>query len=116
MHADDPRLNFIGLRPTGDLADLTSYTTRTNRTTWFPKSPPLKPPSVLQTRQRNRFRLAAQAWKRLEQGQRDDWNLACVRARLMLHGYTLWIYYQLTRDTDAIHTIEQQTGLQLLPT
>jgi len=115
MQATDRRLFLLGLRPTGDLADLTCYTSKRGRIVWFPKSPPQKPPSMAQIHQRNKFRAAAQAWRTLEPQIRANWLAAAKKASLFATGYDLWIFWQLKRDTAAIRTIERQTHLQLLP-
>lgn len=116
MLVTDRKLNFLGFRPTGDLADLTCYTSKRNRIVWFPKAPPQKPPSVLQIRNRNRFRLAAAAWQRKTQEQRNEWNAAARHCHLSLSGYTLWVFWQLRRDEDVIRTIERLSRRNLLDT
>lgn len=115
MHPKDRKLNFIGFRPTGDLADLTSYTTKLNQTTWFSKAPPMKPPSPLQSRQRARFKLAAEAWNAMTRSEKDAWLKAAKLAHLHLSGYSLWLWYCLRRDRTVIRTIERQSGQTLLP-
>lgn len=114
MKTSDRRLSFLGLRPHGDLADLTCYTSRHRDIVWFVKSPPLVPPSLAQRLQRLRFKCAAIAWKALHPDQRDAWNTAARRASLRIHGYDLWIFWQLRRDRNVIITLQNQTGRQLL--
>lgn len=114
MHVDDRKLNFIGLRPTGDLANLTAYTSKRNRTVWFPKSPPLKPPSIRQLHQRLLFGNAARGWSQLTQATQDDWNEAARRAHLYLSGFLLYMVWSLTPDRPTINTIERQSGITLL--
>lgn len=114
MHTTDRRLNFIGFRPHGDLAGLTCYTSKRNKVVWFVKAPPTCPPSVGQRLQRIRFVAAAKAWQSLPKGTRNAWNSACKIAGLHLHGYDLWIHWQLVRHVPTIRTIERQTNLQLL--
>lgn len=113
MHPKNPLLQFLGLRPTGDLGGLTAYTTRTNRTTWFLKAPPKTKPSELQRAQRNRFRAIADIWQRLTPQQRQTWRTATARAHLTITHYNLWLYYWTTLDLEAIRTIEHQTSLEL---
>jgi len=114
MHLSKDTLKLLGFNPTGDLGPLTAYTSRRHGTVWFAKSPPLKEPSPWQLRQRDRFRLAAQAWRMLDETQRQTWHLATRRARLFVHGYTLWIWWQLLRDRAGLSTIERQSGLRLV--
>jgi len=114
MYVKDRRLNFLGFRPTGDLADLTAYPTAQGQVVWFPKSPPLKPPSSRQIHQRLIFREAALGWNRLQQETRDDWNTAARRAHIYLTGYLLYMVWTLTPDRPAIRTIERLSGVTLL--
>lgn len=107
---------WFGLNPTGDLGPFTIYTSRRAGTVWFAKAPPTKPPTVHQLRQRNRFRLAAYAWRNLSQEQRNDWDTACRRAYLYINGYNLWIWWQLKRDRATLATIERHSRINLLPT
>jgi len=107
-------LRLLGFNATGDLGPLTAYTSSRAGTVWFPKSPPLKPPSIHQLRQMDRFRFAARAWKAENEETRDRWHLAAHRARLVVHGYTLYVWWQLSRDRPAMRTIELQSGLSLV--
>ena len=113
MLTNFPALQFIGFNPTGDLGGLTSFT-RARNTVWFPKAPPLTPATDWQRRQRDKVRLAAKAWKNLNDQDRDRWNAACRRAGLYLFGYTLFVWYQLVRDRAKLATIERQSGVSLL--
>lgn len=107
-------LRFIGLNPTGDLGPLTAYTSRRHGTVWFKKSPPLTPPSLKQLHQRDRFRLAAEAWRNLPHVTQEVWHTACHRAGLYLHGYLLWTFWMLVHDVQKLRTIERQSGLTLV--
>ena len=107
-------LRFLGFNATGDLGPLTAYTSRRHGTVWFPKSPPLEPASAWQIHHRDRFRLAAQAWRLLDDTIRQDWARAARRARLYISGYNLWVFFQLTRDVRKLRTIERQSGQRLL--
>ncbi len=104
----------MGWGQTGDLGPFTIYTTRRRRSVWFPKSPPLQPPSLLQIFQRNRFRMAAKAWRQIGRLQRQSWKSAAARAHLAVTGYNLFIYWQLRRDRSAIATIERRSGITLI--
>ena len=114
MHLPVSTLRLLGFCPTGDLGTLTAYTSGRAGTVWFNKSPPMKPPSDWQRRQRDRFRLAARAWKALDHDTQQRWHLATRRARLYLHGYNLWIWWQLVRDRPGLSTIERQSRLNLV--
>lgn len=115
MHIPHGVLRLIGMNPTGDLGYLTCYTSRRAGTVWFPKAPPLTPPTAWQRRNRNRFRLAAQAWRNLDEEIRQNWALAARRARLYVTGYNLWVWWQLRRQLPQLRTIERQSGINLLP-
>lgn len=116
MDSSDHRLRWIGLRPTGDIGDVTVYTSQRNKAVFFTKSPPLEPASPLQRRQRGKFTLAALAWQTLTQEDRNAWLLATRRLGLHLSGYSLFLWYQLKRDRAAIRTVERLSGIKLLPT
>ena len=113
---DDRRLfSLWGFVIWGDFGPLTMYRSKRGKIVTFAKTYPAKPPSELQLEQRAAFSTAAQAWRALTAGQRAQWELASRRASLCMHGYDLWIHYQLTGDTSAIETLERQTHTSLLP-
>lgn len=105
----------MGWNAQGDLGGLTFYTSARKRLVFFPKSPPLSPPSTLQLMQRDKFRLVATLWRKLAPGQRAAWNAAQHAAHLGVTGYDLFVHYILRSDEALIRTIEQQTGLTLIP-
>lgn len=107
-------LNYLGLRPTGDLGPLTGYTSKRGKLVWFLKAPPTCPPSVWQTSQRNKFRLAALAWNALSDAERQQWHLAEQRGPLNITGYNLYIYWTLTGDDHAVRAIERLTDTNLI--
>lgn len=106
--------NLLGLTVSGDLGPLTFYTSKRRKLTWFAKAPPTSPPTDWQTRQRNKFRLAAEVWSRMEPSERKQWNLATARASLCMNGYNLWVHFALMKDTSTIRTIERQTQTNLI--
>ncbi len=114
MHIKPKMMALMGMNPTGDLGPFTIYTSRRAGTVWFVKAPPLSPPSVLQIRQRNAFRLAAEAWRALLPTRRAAWSQAARRAHLIVHGYTLWVWWQTKRDRQALATIERLSRTPLL--
>ncbi len=115
MKLDLPILRLLGFNGTGDLGPYTFYTSKRKGLVWFVKSPPLAPPSPLQIHQRNKFRLAGYLWRSLGPGQRQAWTDTQDRASLAITGFNLFVYYVTTGDAAAIHTIERQTGLNLIP-
>ena len=110
------RFCLLGWHPTGDLAGVTYWTTQRGKIVQIPKSPPLNPPSVLQSQMRNYFRLAATAWRALTPEQRQRWGLASERLYLRCTGYNIWVWYWRFRDRETIATIQHQSKLELLST
>ncbi len=115
MLATDRRLNFLGFRPTGDLANLTAYTSARGRVVWFVKAPPLKPPSLRQIHHRLLFGNVGRGWRELQKETRDAWNEASRRTHIHLSGYLLYLVWNLVRDLGPIRTIERQSGISLIP-
>lgn len=115
MKLDQTILHFLGWNASGDLGPWTFYTSKRKGLVWFLRSPPLSPPSPLQTHQRNKFRITAYIWRSLSPQQRARWNEAQYRANLSVTGYNLFTYYITTGDAPAVETIERQTGLKLIP-
>lgn len=107
--------HMLGFRPTGDLGPLTFYTSAKNQIVFFPKAPPLNPPSYLQTVQRNRFRLAAKTWHMLPPAERDNWEHVAKTAKLTINGYNLFVWYYLRNGEDWIIRFQDRYGIQLLP-
>lgn len=107
-------ISFIGFNVTGDLGGMTAWRNMGGRIVWIDKSPPLNPPSTLQTQFRNMYRQYAAAWRALPAARRAAWLRAAKDAHLYVTGYNLWTYYQRTLDEPAIRTIERQTGETLL--
>lgn len=105
--------HVFGFHPSGDLGPLTFYTSKRGRLVFFPKAPPLSPPSTRQRHERNRFKLIAQSWNALAKDVRQRWSLAARKASLAISGYNLYVYYCYTLDRQALATIERQTGLTL---
>ena len=114
MQIPHAALKFLGFSPTGDLGTLTAYTSHRHGSVWFLKSPPTKPPTEHQIRQRDRFRFAARAWRDLNEKKRKTWHDAARLASCIVHGYTLFVYWQLVRDRPSIETIERQSGCSLI--
>jgi len=71
-------------------------------------------PSRSQIRQRKLFGAAALAWSTLSPQTRSDWLAAARAAHLYLTGYTLFIWWTLTPDREAMRTIERISGIHLV--
>lgn len=107
-------LSYLGFNATGDLGPLTGYTNKQGKLVWFLKAPPTCPPSYWQVHQRNVFRLIAAAWQALTPTAREQWSLAEHRASLNMTGYNLFTWWSVHQDHAVIHTIERQTGTNLI--
>ncbi len=108
-------VHFLGFNTQGDLGPWTFYTDKRKGLVYFVKSPPLEPPSLLQTSVRNAVRLSAYTWRSLSEVQRSNWELAAKRAHLQIHGYNLFVFWILRKEDAAIHTIERLSNIQLIP-
>lgn len=108
-------LRFLGFNSQGDIGPYTMYTAKDKGLVWYVKSPPLKPPSYLQTVQRNKWRLAARLWRSYTPAQRAAWLTAAIRARLWIHGYNLFIYVATRPDRSILNVLTRDTGI-IFPT
>jgi len=108
-------LSFLGYVYWGDIAELTLYCSKRGRIVFFKKTYPKKPASPLQQAQRDRLTAAAVAWRALTEDQRKEWNLATRRASLTMHGYDLFVHWQLIHDDKAIEAVQRQTKTNLIP-
>ena len=106
---------LLGFRPTGDLGPFTFYTSQRNRIVFFPKAPPLNPPSYLQTVQRNRFRLAAKAWQALPELEKQNWERVTQTAKLTINGYNLFVWYYLRNGESTVKAFGARYNIQLFP-
>jgi len=107
--------NLLGFRPTGDIGPLTFYTSQRNAIVWFPKSPPLAPPSYLQIVQRNRFRTTAKRWTELPEIERQNWETVSKKAKLTINGYNLFVWYALRDGEQTVQALADRYNIQLLP-
>lgn len=114
-HLKPKTLHLLGLSPTGDIGPFTMYTTRRGNPVWFPRAPPLSPPSTRQVHERNRWIVAAMRWKALPPAEQKNWKRAAQRVHLKITHYNLFMYYVLTDDEPVIRTVEHNSKIQLLP-
>ena len=111
----DKVLMFLGTNIQGDLGVLTVYKSRRKKYVWYPKSPPLNPPSPTQAGIRNIFRLAAMQWRSLTETQRDSWKSAAAAAHLRCTGPALHLWWLRRQDDGALKTISRISGISLPP-
>jgi len=114
-HLTPSLLSMLGLNATGDLGPLSIYKSQRHKLVFYPRVPALNPPSALQKVNRSKWRIAAMQWTGLPEATRQLWETASKRACLKVTGYNLWIYYATTLDRRTIQTIENQSGIDLLP-
>lgn len=115
MLAKTELLRYLGLNTQGDLGPWTMYTGKRGQLVFFLRSPPLDPPSPLQTSQRNAFRLNGYVWRRLSSQHQTDWETASKRAQLKINGHNLFTFWNLTKDDAAIRTVERLSRMKLIP-
>lgn len=108
-------VRWMGFNSQGDFGPWTFYTDKQRGLVYYVKSPPLEPPSLLQTSVRNAIRLAAYTWRSLSPEHQDDWERASQRAHLQITGYNLFTFWTLKKDDAAIHTVERLTRIKLIP-
>lgn len=114
MKLNQSLLRFLGWNTQGDLGPWTFYTDRRKGLVFFPRSPPNKPPSYLQRKQRNQFKMAAAAWRLTPPDKRESWRLAAAAANLRITHVNFFFYWFLTKDNAAVRTVERQTGYSLI--
>lgn len=99
----------------GDFAELTLYRRPDGRVVTFAKTYPDKPPTPDQLAQRQLIIDAAAAWQALPQNKKDAWQAMARQASLCMHGYDLYVHYNIKQDTAVIETLQCQTGVTVLP-
>ena len=103
--------NALGLIVAGDVGGYTIYTDRHGRKVVFPRSPPKKPPSPMQIKQRARFAQAVTNWRNATQLTRDQFEALSMRANICMTGHNLFIALSLRDDPKLFDTLKRQTGL-----
>ncbi len=107
-------LTIIGIRPTGDLGGLTSYTSMRGKPVWYLKAPPKIPATRWQNHQRNLIRSIASTWTALSPEKRAAWMEAGLKARLSITGYNLFVWWNTKGDDATIRTVQHQSGINLI--
>lgn len=105
---------FMGFNTQGDLGGWTFYTSQRGALVFFPKAPPLNPPSHKQKLRQQTFTVAAIGWQNLGEAGRQKWRDATGKANLRITAYNLYTYWSVTKNDAIIETIERQTGISLI--
>lgn len=103
----------LGWYVTGDLGPYTIYTNARGKIVWFPRSPPLMPPTIHQTQQRQNFKLAAQAWRSFDAATRAAWERVARRTSMQMTGYNLFVWRSTHTDITPILTAARQAGVPI---
>jgi hypothetical protein len=101
-------LPWIGTWLTGDLGPWTLYTTRRQRLVFFPRSPPLTPPTVRQQTQMSEFAAANNSWQLLPKSARNELNQLCKTLSLPMTGRNLWFRIRIRKDPKLLQTLRDQ--------
>jgi len=112
-----PDLAMIaGFSITGDFGPYTWYTRANGAKVAFPRNYlDGKEATPARVAQRDKWRAAATDWNRLTSAERARWANAVRKLSLPITGYNLWVYWHVQKDDATVHTIENQSGFQLLP-
>jgi hypothetical protein len=102
MLVQNPIFALLGFVIHGDLGHTTIYRAHDKGIVAFVATFPKKPPSAPQKAQRNRLAAIAAAWQGMPAAQRTPWQDIATRARLRVHGYALYAFYNLTWNTAAL--------------
>lgn len=114
--AKQARSGCLALKLQGDVAGLTTYTTRRGRIVYFLQAPPNQPMSADQWYFRSQFRAAIALWNAMPKPQQQAWYRACKKAHLRIGPTALIVAAMMPGRTSDIRTIEKQSGEQLLDT
>lgn len=112
--AKQARAGFLSLKLQGDVAGLTTYTSRRRRIVCYLQAPPKEPVTPDQAFFRSRFTFAIAAWRAMPKSQQLQWYQACKRANLRLGPTALIVAAAMPGQIATIRTIERQTATKLL--
>lgn len=114
--AKQAKSGFLCWKIQGDIAGLTTYTTRRGRAVVYLQAPPKEPVTPDQALFRSRFALAAAIWQTMSQPQREKWRLACKRAKLRLGPTALIAASTAPQNANNLATIQRQSNVTLFDT
>jgi len=106
--------SVLGVMISGDVGGYTTYTDRFGRKVWYPKAPPDKPASVLQTIVRTRFKDAMTNWRNASDQVKADWEACSLKSGLAMTGLNMWLHFSLKGTAVGLATFVRQTGITLV--
>lgn len=104
--------SLLGLRVSGDLAEMTFFQTRRGKTVCYPATSPKEPPTTLQSAVRSRFAAAVTNWKNATPQTRLDYEQISLKASLCATGHNLWQHLSFTQDQAELNSLCRQTGIE----
>lgn len=107
--------SILGLIVSGDVDGLTIYTDRHNRKVAYPKAPPDKPPTKMQTDVRDRFKAAQAEYMGITAQQKQDYESLTKAASLCMTGQNLFIHVAMKHSYALLVTLQDQTGITVVP-
>lgn len=105
---------YLGTLTNGDYGPYTFYTSRRKKFVMFLKTWPKDPATYHQNLHRNRWRHAADRWRRLPLDLKADWRTLGIRSNLNISGYNLFIHYITGKGTKTVETCQRLTGIDVL--
>lgn len=105
----------LGLIVSGDVDGLTIYTDRYGRKVAYPKAPPKEPPTDFQIYYRSRFGAAQANYMALTVPQKAAYEDLTKAANLCMTGQNLFIHVALKHTFALLDTLQQQTGVTVVP-
>lgn len=110
----DPTLNgLLGTNVSGDLGELTLWTSKRGRLTAARKNPPHLPSSPDQLYQQDRFRQAQAYWSGRPTAEKLAWEAITFVLSLPLTGQNLVISLALRGDKASLDTLIAQSGVSV---
>lgn len=105
---------ILGWTLQGDVAGLTTYTTRRHRIVFYPARPADQPPSPDQIFFRSIFKSAIDLWQAMSKPQQQTWQKAAQQSHANIPPTALIVAALMPGQQSTIRTIEQTTKTKLL--
>lgn len=111
--AYSPPYQYLGLVVSGDLGPCTIYTSRRWKKVFFPRSPPLRPPSAAQLQWRRTLTTAMWYYANLTQEHKQKLADCTKKLSLCMTPQALWYSLSVQRTDDRRQTLMHQSGISL---